>query len=159
MGLWIDFTFFFKFTILTLFYFLFLFLGLHLWHVEVLRLGVKSELQLPDYTTVTATPDPSSIWDLHHNLGQWLILNPLSEARDQTCVLTDTMPGSQPAEPQQELPELYFIGIIFWLGYLWRVNNKNQAPKTPLQPPKNSKYSQVFTNLCFTRAELPPHYF
>ena len=32
---------------------LFVFLGLHPWHMEVPRLGVKSELQLPAYTTAT----------------------------------------------------------------------------------------------------------
>lgn len=37
----------------------FFFLGLHLQYMEVPRLGVKSELQLPAYTTVTATPAPS----------------------------------------------------------------------------------------------------
>ena len=30
------------------------FLGLHLWHMKVPRLEVKSELQLPAYTTATA---------------------------------------------------------------------------------------------------------
>ena len=34
------------------------FLGLCLQHVEVPRLGVESELQLPAYTTATARPDP-----------------------------------------------------------------------------------------------------
>ena len=34
------------------------FLGLHLWHMEVPRLGVQLELQLPAYTTATAMPDP-----------------------------------------------------------------------------------------------------
>ena len=34
---------------------LFFFLGLYLWHMEVPRLGVKSELQLP--ATATATLD------------------------------------------------------------------------------------------------------
>ena len=34
------------------------FLGLHLRHVKVPRLGVKSELPLPAYTTATATRDP-----------------------------------------------------------------------------------------------------
>ena len=48
------------------FYF-FLFLGLHLWHMEVPRLGVKLELQLPAYGTATATPDASCICDLHHS--------------------------------------------------------------------------------------------
>jgi len=33
--------------------FLFLFLGLHLWHMEVPRLGVKSELQLPAYASLS----------------------------------------------------------------------------------------------------------
>ena len=38
----------------------FFFLGLHFQHMEVLRLGVKSELQLPAYTTAMAA------WDLSH---------------------------------------------------------------------------------------------
>ena len=33
----------------------FSFLGLHLQHMEVPRLGVESELELPAYTTATAT--------------------------------------------------------------------------------------------------------
>ena len=32
------------------------FLGPHLWHMEIPRLGVESELQLPAYTTETAKP-------------------------------------------------------------------------------------------------------
>jgi len=39
-------------------FFLFVFLGSHQWHMEVPRLGVKSELQLPFYATATAMPDP-----------------------------------------------------------------------------------------------------
>ena len=46
--------------------FIYLFLGLHPQHMEVPRLGVKSELQLLTYTTATATQ----------------ALNPLSEVRD-----------------------------------------------------------------------------
>ena len=53
--------------------------------MEVPRLGFKLELQLPAYTTVTATPDPSRICDLHHSSQQRQILYPLSEARDRTC--------------------------------------------------------------------------
>ena len=71
-------------------FFFFLFLGgggLHLQHMEVTRLGVQSELQLPAYTTATATQDPSHICDLHHSSGQRQILNPLIEARDQTLNL------------------------------------------------------------------------
>ena len=69
---------------LFIFIFIFCFLELHLWHIKVPRLGVKSELELPDYTTATATPDLSCVCDLHHSSQQHWILNPLSEARDGT---------------------------------------------------------------------------
>ena len=51
------------------FYFILFILGPHLWHMEVPRLGVKSELQLLAYTTATATPDLSCTCNLHHNQG------------------------------------------------------------------------------------------
>ena len=57
---------------------------------EVPRLGVKSELQLPVYTTDTATRDLSRVFELHHSLQQHWIFNPLTGARDQTCVLMDS---------------------------------------------------------------------
>ena len=62
------------------------FLGLHLRHIEVPRLGVESELQLPAYTTAT-TQDPSCVCYLHHSSWHRRILNPLSKARDHTCNL------------------------------------------------------------------------
>ena len=70
---------------------LFLLLGRHVQPMEVLGLGVESELHLLAYTT--ATTDPSPICDLRGTLRQLQSLNPLSEARDRTCVLTDTMSG------------------------------------------------------------------
>ena len=71
------------------FFFFPVFLGLHLQHMEIPRLGVKLELQLLAYAIVTATPDPSCVCDLHHSPQKRWILNPLSEARDRTCVLMD----------------------------------------------------------------------
>ena len=50
------------------------FLGPHQWHIEVPRLEVKSELQLPAYTTATATWDPSHICNLYHSSWQCQIL-------------------------------------------------------------------------------------
>ena len=67
-----------------LFIYLFCFLGLHSWHVEVPRLRVESELQLPAYTTVTAMSDLSHVCDLHYSSQQCQILNPLSKAWDRT---------------------------------------------------------------------------
>ena len=58
---------------------------LHLRHMDIPRSGAESELQLP----ATATPDPSRICDLHHNLCPPWILNPLSKARGQTHILMD----------------------------------------------------------------------
>ena len=55
--------------------------------MEVPRLGVELELQLPAYTRATATPDPSHICDQHHSSWQCQIHNPRSEARDGTYVL------------------------------------------------------------------------
>ena len=49
------------------FIFIFCFLGSHSRHMEVPRLGVQSELQLPAYPRATATPDLNHICDLHHN--------------------------------------------------------------------------------------------
>ena len=46
---------------------------------------VKLELQLPAYTTDTATPDQS----LYHSSQQCWILDPPSEARDHTHILMD----------------------------------------------------------------------
>ena len=58
--------------------------------MEVPRLGVESDLQLLAYTTAIATPDPSLVCDFHHSSQQREILNPLSEARDRTHILTGT---------------------------------------------------------------------
>ena len=68
-------------------FFFFCFLGPILWHIEVPRLGVESELQLPAYTT--ATTDPNHVCNPHHSSRQHQILNPLNKARDQTRIHVD----------------------------------------------------------------------
>ena len=75
------------FICLNLYFFL---LGPHFRHMEVPRLGVESKLQVLAYTTVTATSDLTWIFDLHHKSWQHQILNPLSNARDWTSILTDS---------------------------------------------------------------------
>ena len=57
--------------------------------MEVPRLGVESELQLPVCSTATATWDPSHVCDLYHGSRQCQILNTLSRVKDQTLVLMD----------------------------------------------------------------------
>ena len=67
------------YAFLFFFNFLMSFLGPHLQPMEIPRLGVQSELQLPAYSTATATPDPCFICNLHHSSwqqGQGLNLHP-----------------------------------------------------------------------------------
>ena len=52
--------------------------------------GCIRELQLPAYTTATATRDLSCVFDLYHSSQQHWMPDPLSEARDPTCILMDT---------------------------------------------------------------------
>ena len=47
--------------------------------MDISRLEVESELQLPAYTTATATQDLNRMCDLHHSSQ---ILDPLSKARN-----------------------------------------------------------------------------
>ena len=42
------------------------------------------------YTTAIATQDPSHVCDQQHSSRQRQIPDPLSEARDRTCILMDT---------------------------------------------------------------------
>ena len=65
-------------------------LGLHPWDMEVPRLGVELEVQLPAYATATATRDPSCVCDLHCSSWQSQISKPLNEARDQIHILMGT---------------------------------------------------------------------
>ena len=55
--------------------------------MEVPRLGEQSELQR--LAQAVATQDLSHVCGLHHGSWQHQILNPLMEARDQTCILMD----------------------------------------------------------------------
>ena len=69
--------------------YLFCFLGLQVQHMEVPRLWIEPKLQLPTYTTASAMGDPSCDCEPRHSSRQCQILNPLSEARDQTHILMD----------------------------------------------------------------------
>ena len=108
-----------------LFYFIlsFAFLGPYPRHMEVPRLGLSSELQLPAYTTATAMPDLSHVCDLHHKSQQPRILNPLSKARDGThnlmvpsqirfhCATTGTLKSL-----------LYFVlPRVLWDSWMFRI--------------------------------------
>ena len=118
------------------FIFIFCFLGLHLQHMKVPRLGVQSEIQQPAYTTATAMQDLSCLCYQHHNSWQCQILNPLSETRDQTHILMDTI----------------------WACYQWTMMG------TPLNNFKKSEIKHLFQpykhySLYYNFNEILPHTF
>ena len=92
--------------VLFVFLFILFVLGLQVWHMEVPKLGVKSEPQLLAYATAIATRDLSLVFDLHHSSQQCLILKPLSESRDRTWILMD--PSLLTTEQRRELPLFVF---------------------------------------------------
>ena len=73
--------------------FSFSFLWLHLQHMEVAQGQIIAAAVAYTTATATATPDLSHNCGLCCSLWQSWILNPLSEARDQICILTETTSG------------------------------------------------------------------
>ena len=83
--------------------------------MEVPRLGVKSEIQLPAYATATASQDPSPVCDLHHGSWQCRILNPLSKTRDRTRNLMVPSPIHFPCATTGTPPVVNSIHIAtYW---------------------------------------------
>ena len=66
------------------------FLQPHLWHMNIPRRGIKSELQLPACATAPTPPDVSCTCDLWRSLRQHPILHPLNKDGNQTRLLRDT---------------------------------------------------------------------
>ena len=64
------------------------------------------------------------------------ILNPLSEVRDQTLFLTETMSNPYPSEPQQELKICPFCLFVCFLGpHLWHMEAPWLEAELEPQPP------------------------
>ena len=60
------------------------------------------------WITAKVTQDLSHVCKLHHSSWQRWIPNPMSRAREQTCVLM-ILVGLATTEPQQELPTLFLL--------------------------------------------------
>ena len=73
---------------------------------------IKSDLQLPAYTTAIAVPDLSCVWDLHHSWWQCQILNPLSKTGDQIHI--------QILNPLSKTrDQTHILMGISWVCYRW----------------------------------------
>ena len=102
---------------------------------EIPRLGVQSESELPAYPTATAMQDPSRVCDPHNSSRQCQILNPLSEARDQTHIFMDPIGFATP-ELWQELQKVFILTLLTYHGILfWVVPSRTSYFSPPLLAP------------------------
>ena len=65
------------------------------------------------YATGTAIPGLSHMFEVQGTMQQHRILNPLSEARDRTLILMETMSASSPTEPQRERLVLLNLTLFY----------------------------------------------
>ena len=107
-----------------LFYSFFFIFRPHLRLLEVPRLEVKLELLLA-YITATAIWNLSCICNPLHSLWQCWILNPLSKARNQTCILRDI---SQVLNPLRQECELLPPFSCFWYVHYIRNSSSHCRP-------------------------------
>ena len=109
----------------------------HLQHMEVPRLGGESQMQLPVYTTATAMQELSHTCHLCHSSGQRQILDPLSEARDGTCILMDPSrvlnPLSCNENASRELSRNQEVGFacLSWRLVETKVSQEAESPRQP----------------------------
>ena len=100
--------------------FCFCFLGPRPWHMEVPRLGIDLELQTQADTTATEMPEPSLVSNLHYRLWQRWILNLMSQAGNQTCILMDT---SRVLNPLSHNGNSNFLQFYFFIALMLFVLN------------------------------------
>ena len=89
----------------------FCFLGPHVWHMEIPRLEIESEPQLPAYATATATQYQSCVCNLTtaHSNARSLP----HRARPEIKPLSSWIPVRfMPAEPQGEFPIKHCLYVL-----------------------------------------------
>ena len=105
------------------------FLKPHPQHMKVPRLGLKSELQLPAYTTATAIQDQNHVCDLHHSSWQCQILHPLSKARDRTHTSSWILVWVNYNWATMGNPICVYIYIFFQIMFQYRLSQNVGFPE------------------------------
>ena len=88
--------------------------------MEVPGLGLELELQLPAYTTATATWDLNHVCDLYHSSYQYQIHNPLREVRDQTHILMGNSWVHDPLSHSRNLGTLIVFNLYLLAFFFFR---------------------------------------
>ena len=130
--------------------------------MEVPRLGIESELQLPAYTTATAMPDQSHVCGLNHSSQQRRILNSLSKTRDGTRSLmvlsrihfccatmgTPVTPFEIKAECSLEGLLFFFLSFFFLGLHLQHMEVPRLGVKLELQLPAYATAMPDLSRVC-----------
>ena len=96
--------------------------------MEVPRLGVQSELQLPAYATATTMRDSSHICDLHHSSWQhWILIHWAGPEIEPTYLWV--LVGFVTTEPQRELLMMYVLTGIRWIKNAPESGHRGNLPQ------------------------------
>ena len=107
------------------FFFFFWFLGPYLWYMEVPKLRVELELKLPAYITATTIWNLSHVCVLHPSSWQHQMLDPMSEARDQTRILRDISRVPNPLSHNRN-SLIFFFFLVYLRLHLQHVEVPRQ---------------------------------
>ena len=104
------------------------------------------------YTMAMAIPDLSRIFDLCCSLRQWQILNPVSKARGQTCILmsSQTLRWVLKFLTMSPFDFFFFFFFLFWLppGHM-EVPGPGIESKSELRPRPQLQQHQILNPLCW----------
>ena len=126
----------------------FFFFAFYLQYMDVPRLEIELELQLPAYTTAMATQDLSQIFDLPRSSRQCWLLNPLSRVRYQTRILMNTNQIHY-HWATTGIPELFFFytrSMRKFLGLGSNLNLSHSTDNTESLTIRPLGYSWIFKN-------------
>ena len=121
--------------------------------MDVPRPRVELELEMLASDTAAAKTDPRHICDLCRSLQQRHILNPLSEARDRTCILIETSWVLNLLSHNGNSSISYFLIYlsIFFFFHFWLLWGQGSDPSPSYDLGRSCSHAGSFNPLCWAR--------